>query len=109
MVKNINKAGDSLKEIIQGSNEVVDVINQVAAASEQQSSAAEQISKNIEGISTVTQEAAQGVQQIAIAAEDLNRLTNSLQSLISKFKLNKENSVINDNSNGNGRHKYLHH
>lgn len=98
-----NKAGESLQEIIHGSHEVVDIINQVAAASEQQSSAAEQISKNIEGISTVTHEAAQGVQQIAIAAEDLNRLTENLQNLVSKFKLGSEKRMLPGNkSNGKG-------
>jgi len=82
-----NKAGDSLREIIAGADEVVDMVTQVAAANEEQSSAAEQISKNIEGISNVTQESAAGVQQIARAAEDLNRLTINLQELVSRFKI----------------------
>ncbi|MDP1994142.1 MAG: methyl-accepting chemotaxis protein, partial [Ignavibacteria bacterium] len=68
-----DKAGQSLKEIIVGVEQVVDMSTQVAAASEEQSSAAEQISKNIEAISSVTHESAAGVQQIARAAEDLNR------------------------------------
>lgn len=81
------KAGDSLKEIIRETNEVVDVINQVAAASEEQSATSEQISKNIEGISNVTHESAAGVQQIASASGNLNELTDNLQKLISNFKL----------------------
>ena len=87
-----DKAGNSLKEIITGSNKVIDMINQVAAASEEQSSAAEQIGKNIEGISSVTQQSAAGTQQIARAAEDLNRLTENLQDLISRFKINGSNT-----------------
>ena len=83
-----DKAGQSLTEIIRGSEEVVDLVTQVAAASEEQSSAAEQISKNIEGISNVTNESAAGVQEIARASEDLSRLTINLQELISKFKIN---------------------
>ncbi len=35
----------------------------------------------------MTQETAQGTQQIAKAAEDLNRLTENLQNLINAFKL----------------------
>jgi PAS domain S-box-containing protein len=85
-----NKAGDSLKEIIQASVQVVDDINQVASASEEQSSTAEQISKNIEAISSVTHESAAGIQQVARAAEDLNRLTDNLQNLIGSFKINTE-------------------
>jgi methyl-accepting chemotaxis protein len=82
------KAGQSLVKIISGAEKVADIVIQVAAASEQQSSASEQISKNIEAISSVTQESSAGIQQIAKAAEDLNRLTNNLENLISKFKIN---------------------
>jgi methyl-accepting chemotaxis protein len=81
------QSGTSLKEIISGSEKVVDVITQVAAASEEQSSASEQISKNIEAISSVTQESAAGTQQIARAAEDLNRLTSNLQELLGQFTI----------------------
>lgn len=87
-----DKAGQSLKEIIVGVEQVVDMSTQVAAASEEQSSAAEQISKNIEAISSVTQESAAGVQQIARAAEDLNRLTVNLQELTSRFKIDGSTS-----------------
>ncbi len=82
-----DKAGNSLKQIISGAENVVEIITQVAAASEQQSATSEQISKNIDAISSVTQQSAAGVQQIARAAEDLNRLTNNLENLISKFKI----------------------
>lgn len=81
------KAGISLKEIVDESQRVVDIVSQVAAASEEQSSAAEQISKNIESISSVTQQGAAGTQQIAKAADDLSRLTLNLESLIGQFKI----------------------
>ena len=80
-----DKAGQSLKKIIVGSEEVVGIVTQVAAASSQQSAAAEEISKNIDGINNVTQETAQGIQQIAHASEDLSNLTVELQNLISRF------------------------
>jgi methyl-accepting chemotaxis protein len=87
-----DNAGASLKQIIEGAGNVVDIITQVAAASEEQSSASEQISKNIEGISSVAEQSAVGITQIAKAAEDLNRLTFNLQELISKFNVgNKSN------------------
>jgi methyl-accepting chemotaxis protein len=91
-----DKAGESLKEIIQGADKAVDVITQVAAASEEQSATSEQISKNVEMINSVTQESAAGMTQIARAAEDLNKLTVNLQELISRFKIN---------NNGNARRK----
>jgi methyl-accepting chemotaxis protein len=95
-----NKAGESLKEIVDGSQQVMDIITQVAAASEQQSSAAEDISRNIEAINSVAQESATGIQQIAHAAEDLNRLTLNLESLISRFSL----AVVSGNNKGAGRY-----
>ena len=76
-----------MKEIIKGNEQVVDLITQVAAASEEQSATSDQISKNITTISNVTQESASGLQQIAHASEDLNKLTVNLQNLVSKFKL----------------------
>jgi methyl-accepting chemotaxis protein len=81
------KAGDSLREIIKGAEQVADIVTQVAAASEQQSRSSEQITQNIELITNVTQQSATGVRQIAHAAEELNQLTGNLQSLISGFKL----------------------
>ncbi|MDR3626350.1 MAG: methyl-accepting chemotaxis protein, partial [Ignavibacteriaceae bacterium] len=89
-----DKAGKSLKQIIQGAEEVADIAVQVAAASEQQSSAAEQISKNIEAINNVAQESASGIQQVARASEDLSKLTVNLQDLISKFKIKNTKSNI---------------
>ncbi len=94
------KAGGSLKKIISGSVKVVDIISQVAVASEEQSSAAEQISKNIESITAVTHQSASGVQQIARATEDLNRLTLNLQELISKFEIEKPVKHAQINQNG---------
>ena len=88
-----SKSEESLGKIISGSEEVVDRAMQVAAASEEQSAAAEQISRNIEAISNVTHESAAGTQQIAKAAEDLNRLTEKLLGLISKFKVDNREPV----------------
>jgi len=92
-----SKAGESLKEIISGSRKVVDMVNQVAAASEEQSTTAEEISRNIEGITNVSQETASGIQQIAHAAEDLNRLTENLLNLITRFKTNISETGFGNN------------
>jgi len=95
-----NKAGESLKEIIEASVKVLDEVNLVASASEEQSSAAEQIGKNVEAISSVTQESAAGIQQVARAAEDLNRLTDNLQGLIAKFKIKPEDKSLYNEGEG---------
>jgi methyl-accepting chemotaxis protein len=83
-----DKAGESLKQIITGTEQVVDIITQVAAASEEQSSTSEQISRSIEAISNVTSGSATGIREIARSSEDLSKLTFNLQELIAKFKTN---------------------
>ena len=95
-----DKAGEALREIVQGSDKVADLVSQVAAASEQQSTAAEQISRNIEGISSVSSESASGTQQIANAANDLNRLTENLRILISRFKVSELRGRMSDEKRG---------
>ena len=98
------KAGNSLQQIIKASVKVVDDINQVASAGEEQSATAEQISKNIESINNVSQENSTGIQQVATAAEDLNRLTQNLENLLSKFRISKDSgyqeSTLAVRSNG---------
>lgn len=102
-----NKAGDALTKIIQGTDNVVFIVSEVAKASEEQSNAAELMSRNIEGINQVISESAIGVNEIANASEDLNRLTLNLQNLIGKFKIeykttdNKKrtNFLLNDHRN----------
>ncbi len=96
-----DKAGQSLEQIISGAVEVVDISSQVAAAGEEQSATAEQISRSIEAISTVTGQNSSGIQQIARAAEDLNKLTDNLESLIGRFKIagnmNKSKYTVREN------------
>jgi methyl-accepting chemotaxis protein len=94
-----NNAGEVLKSIIEEAETVTDIAIQVAAASEEQSSASEQISRNVEGISNVTRETSSGIQQIAHAAEDLNKLTVTLQDLVAKFKLNREKNINSSHRN----------
>ncbi len=83
-----NTAGEVLNRIVKGAGKVSDIVVQVAAASEQQAATAEEIGKNIEAISNVTNEAASGIQLIAQSAENLNKLTVTLQSLVNQFKIN---------------------
>ncbi len=83
-----DKAGQSLKDIIIGVEQVVSVSTLVASSVEEQSSSAEKINKNIELISHVTNESATGIQQIAQTTEDLTRLTENLLKLTSRFNIN---------------------
>ena len=85
-----DRAGDSLHEIVNISQKVTQMVSQIAVANEEQSSTSEQISKNMEAIAAVAQQTASGTQQIARTAEDLNRLNESLQNLVNKFRLTSQ-------------------
>ncbi|MBU8934811.1 MAG: CZB domain-containing protein [candidate division Zixibacteria bacterium] len=85
-----DKAGNSLTEIVNMSQSVMDQIQQMATASEEQSSAAEQISKNIENVASIARESATGAEQSAAAAEELNRQAEGMQTMVSRFKVKQE-------------------
>jgi methyl-accepting chemotaxis protein len=82
-----DNAGSSLKEIVESSQVVFDSISRIAAASEEQSVTSEQISKNVVSISKVTGETARQIQEVALTADNLTRLTEELRNMVSQFKI----------------------
>jgi methyl-accepting chemotaxis protein len=82
-----DQAGNSLTSIVNMAQQVQDMIQQIATAAEEQSSAAEQISKNVETVSSIARESATGAQQSATAAEELNRQSEAMRQMVSKFKI----------------------
>lgn len=82
-----DRAGSSLREIVDISQHLTDMVTHIAGASEQQADGSQMISKSVEAITSVTQQTAAGTQEIARTAEDLNRLTEHLQQLVDQFQL----------------------
>ncbi len=87
-----DRAGQSLKQIVESSRDLLDMINQIAAASEQQSSTSEEIAKNVAAISEVSSHSSRRVQEIAHSAEDMTSLTESLKNMMSQFKIEQGGS-----------------
>jgi len=81
------QAGDSLKAIIQMSEQVGGMITEIATAATEQSSTTEQVNTNIEQIAKLVKESAIGAQQSAAACQDLSNLALDLQTMVGKFKL----------------------
>ncbi len=81
------KAGDSLRAIIQMSEQVGGMITEIATAATEQSSTTEQVNMNIDQISKLVKESAIGAQQSATACQDLSSLALDLQTMVGKFKL----------------------
>ncbi len=90
------RVGVSLKDMTETAEEAGEIVRQIAAASSQQSSTSSDISQNVQAMSAITQETAQGTQQIARAAEDLNKLTQHLQDLVARFKLESSQTQTRD-------------
>ncbi len=84
-----DKAGNSLTEIVSGSQRIMDMIQQIATASDEQSAAAEQIARNVEQVSAATKESAAGAGQAATAAEELSRNADGLQEIVGRFKISE--------------------
>jgi len=86
-VKSTSQAGDSLKEIIQMSEQVGEMITHIATAATEQSSASEEVNKNMEEIAKLVKESAVGAQQSAKACQDLSGLALDLQKMVGNFKM----------------------
>jgi methyl-accepting chemotaxis protein len=92
-VQTTTRAGDSLKQIIQMSEQVGEMINHIATAATEQSSATEQVNLNVEHITRLVNESAIGAQQSAKACQDLSGLALDLQKMVSNFNLDGNRSL----------------
>jgi methyl-accepting chemotaxis protein len=101
-VSSTAKAGDSLKAIIQVSEQVGGMITEIATAATEQSATSEQVNNNVEQISKLVKESALGAQQSATACQDLSGLALDLQAMVGKFNLGSSQDTREDSRPGNG-------
>ena len=83
-------AGDtaaSLSDIVAGINENSQIVSEIAQSSDEQSVGIEQINIGIEQVAQVIQQNSAAAEQSAAAAEEMSAQANTLQELISQFKL----------------------
>ena len=97
------KAGDSLRAIIQMSEDVGGMITGIATAATQQSSTTEQVNHNIEQIAKLVKESAIGAKQSATACQDLSSLALDLQTMVAKFNLEKSGQTTAGSPRSAGR------
>lgn len=86
-VKSTGTAGDSLKSIIQMSEQVGGMITQIATAATEQSATSEHVGNNVQQIATLVKESAVAAQQTAKACQDLSGLALDLQTTVGNFQL----------------------
>jgi methyl-accepting chemotaxis protein len=86
-VAQASQAGDSLEVIDSSVSMINDMNTQIATAAEEQSTVVEEINRNIMNISEVINHTVEGSQKTSLASQELDRLANELQQLVSQFKV----------------------
>ncbi|HAI10080.1 MAG TPA: methyl-accepting chemotaxis protein [Phycisphaerales bacterium] len=86
-VEAASQADEALQRIVTSSNQVTGMIQNIASAAKEQTTASDQISSNINSINSVTQQSATGITQTATAAHQLSGLSEQLQQLVGRFKV----------------------
>nr|WP_288498287.1 methyl-accepting chemotaxis protein [uncultured Pseudomonas sp.] len=84
---NIERAGDLLADIASGVSSISDRNMQIAAAAEEQSAVAEDINRNVVDINDVAIQVSSGAEQTAVTSQELARLADHQQKLVSRFRL----------------------
>ncbi|OGU16596.1 MAG: chemotaxis protein [Geobacteraceae bacterium GWC2_53_11] len=82
-----SRSGEALKEILEQVNSVTAQVNQIATAAEEQTATTLEISSNIQQITVAVTETTKGIQDSAMAAGQLARLSEELNMLVAQFKL----------------------
>jgi methyl-accepting chemotaxis protein len=81
------RAGESLQQIIQMSEEVGSMITHIATAATEQSGATADVNQSMDQIAHLGKESADAAQQSAKACQDLSELALALQNMVGSFQL----------------------
>jgi methyl-accepting chemotaxis protein len=84
----VDKAGDTMQEIVDSIRHVTDIMGEISTASNEQSIGVGQVGEAIAQMDEVTQQNAALVEQMAAAAESLKAQAQELVQTVSVFKLN---------------------
>ena len=81
------EAGSALQRINAAVNTISDMNTHIASAAEEQSAVAEEINRSISNISQISESNSSGASQTSSASHELAELANSLQQMMSHFKV----------------------
>ena len=82
-----HQADDELSAITRTVSEIQAMNMQIATAAEEQSSVAEEINRSVINVNTIADQSASAVEEMAASSADLARLGQSLQDLVSRFRV----------------------
>ncbi len=81
------QAGTELEAITRTVSEIQGMSMQIATAAEEQSLVAEEINRSVVNVNNIADQSAAAVEQTSASAAELARLGQSLQSLVSRFRI----------------------
>ncbi len=85
----VNKAGGSLKQIVEAINHVTDMVQQIATAAEEQSATGAEVASGLETVSDMFKHTAESAQSSSGSTQNLDSLAHALQKVVGEFKLKK--------------------
>jgi methyl-accepting chemotaxis protein len=85
--KLVQQAGTTMSDIVTSVQKVTDIVGEIASASEEQSSGISQVNQAVSQMDDVTQQNAALVEEAAAAAQALQDQAETLEQVVSVFKL----------------------
>lgn len=82
-----DKAGESLKRVVQNAEKVADALKAIAHANQEQAAMSEELSRNIDIISSIAGSSTDDISSIAGSAQELNELTERLHRITGEFRI----------------------
>jgi methyl-accepting chemotaxis protein-2 (aspartate sensor receptor) len=89
----VERAGNTMQEIVSSVKRVTDIMGEISAASEEQSSGIDQVNRAVSQMDEVTQQNAALVEQAAAAASSLEEQARGLAEAVSVFKINSSEVI----------------
>jgi methyl-accepting chemotaxis protein len=103
-VRLANEAGDALKQIVMGVENVTDMIGHIATSAEEQSSTTDEITRNMDSIAEVAKSNVAAIGEVSNATNELALLATELKDLVANFRISRDSGthelkVISGSSN----------
>ena len=86
----VDKAGETMTEVVSAIGRVTDIMGEISAASQEQSQGVAQVGEAVTQMDQTTQQNAALVEEMAAAASSLNHQARSLVDAVAVFKLSEE-------------------
>lgn len=85
----VNKAGNTMSEVVSSIKHVTDIVAEITEASEEQSTGIEQVNKAVAQMDEMMQQNAALVEQASAATQSLKQQVNGLVKVVGQFKIDQ--------------------